>query len=356
MALDTVSDPVLRLALWAGLGALAAGALMLFAVLALRLRHGARMSRQRAFEERWHAVLARCAAGEPQTPPKLRGRDAYLFLALWNRMHESLRGEAKEHLNALARALGMDRVALGFLRSGSLRRELMAVLTLGNLRDPAALPALADLLPQRSPVLSLRAAQAVLRIDPHRALPKLLEGAAQRVDWPAARVISLLREAEPEAVGDALARCIDDSRAHRDAPQRLPRLLRLVEAAQAATLRSAVLRTLQAAGDAETIAAALAALRQPQDVEFARRYALHPQWHVRLEAANALGRLGTREDLHRLVALLRDSNWWVRYRAAQAIAALPWASASQLERVMRSVADRFAADALRQALAERRGP
>jgi HEAT repeat protein len=59
-----------------------------------------------------------------------------------------------------------------------------------------------------------------------------------------------------------------------------------------------------------------------------------------------------REDLPRLAVLLADANWWVRHRAAQALCALPGVRREEIRALAASLADRFAADALNQALAD----
>jgi hypothetical protein len=78
-----------------------------------------------------------------------------------------------------------------------------------------------------------------------------------------------------------------------------------------------------------------------------------PRWQVRLHAAQALGRLGTREDEDLLVGALSDPQWWVRYRAAQSLASLPLVPVSHIEHLSRTVDDPFGRDILCQVLAEK---
>jgi HEAT repeat protein len=355
LALVTASDPIVRLALLAGLGSLAASAAMLAAVLILRLRSLGGAVRERRVAARWHKIIVRAAESAAPDAPRLRRSEARQFLHLWNRMHESVRGEAKQRLNALARDVGADRIALRYLRKRDRRKQLIAILTLGNLEEPEALERLVPLLEDPSPVVSLRAAQALLRIEATAVLRPLFLVLARRPDWPLSRLVSLLRElGQPAAVGRALAETILASLASEQPGQPIARLLKLVEAGDAERVRPAVLRVLERTEDPEIIAAALAALRHADDVDLARGYASHPQWLVRKAAAGALGRLGERDDLHLLVKLLGDANWWVRYRAAEAIVGLPWVQSHQIEHLQRALPDRFAADALRQAIAERR--
>jgi len=71
-----------------------------------------------------------------------------------------------------------------------------------------------------------------------------------------------------------------------------------------------------------------------------------------MQAANVLGRIGQQEHVSLLEALLDDREWWVRYRAAQAITRLPFLGPNRLRRIRLRQADRYATDILQQAFAE----
>jgi HEAT repeat protein len=62
-------------------------------------------------------------------------------------------------------------------------------------------------------------------------------------------------------------------------------------------------------------------------------------WEVRAEAAEATGRIGLVGIMARLVALLSDENWWVRFRAGMALAALGEPGTGQLRQVAADNAD-----------------
>jgi hypothetical protein len=59
-------------------------------------------------------------------------------------------------------------------------------------------------------------------------------------------------------------------------------------------------------------------------------------------------------DRERLVQMLRDAEWWVRYRAAQALATRPFATPDEIVTMAAHLGDRFAHDIAVQALAEAR--
>jgi HEAT repeat protein len=74
---------------------------------------------------------------------------------------------------------------------------------------------------------------------------------------------------------------------------------------------------------------------------------------VRAHAAACLGKAGMKEDEEKLVALLNDAEWWVRYRAAQAIVNMPFSSVERIHELMGALNDRYARDILTQAVAEK---
>jgi HEAT repeat protein len=71
-----------------------------------------------------------------------------------------------------------------------------------------------------------------------------------------------------------------------------------------------------------------------------------------VQAVKALGRIGERADTARLAHLLADREWWVRYRAAQALVELPWLKRADLDALHATLDDRYAADMLAQVMAE----
>lgn len=349
MAFGTVSDPRLALALWMGVGAFVATAALLAAVAALRINLILRQRRQKALAARWTPLLAECAERVPETLPSVRFVDAVAFLALWVRAQESLRGEAQARLVEAAKRAGARPLARRLIRRGKPPGDLLGMIVLGHLRDEGVAPTLEPLLAEGSSVASLVAAQALLRIAPERALPRILATAARREDWPLARVASILQESDPAVVGPVLQQVL----AAQPPGIGFARLVRLHGAAHAEFLRPVIVRVLETADEPEALCAALGALWHPQDAEFARRLAHHAQGAVRVAAVRALSRLGTREDAALLVRLLGDPSWWVRYRAAQGLCGLPGMDRAALESIRGGLTDRFAGDMLAQALAER---
>jgi HEAT repeat protein len=351
LAFATGSDAIVAAALAVGAGAMAVSIALLAAILFLRLRLRARLDYEQRFAERWQPVLAACALGVPDEVPALQARDGPLFLSHWLRAQESLRGEAQQHLNALAARVGADQLALHYLASGELRREMLALVAAGHLRLAGVWPLAEALAEDAPPPVALAAAQALLRIDARRALAGVLALAARREDWPIARVGAMLRECDATEAGTALAAAIDAER-ELASVGRLARLLRLHGALAAEAARPAVRAALEGVEAPEVAAGALNALWHPEDVDLVRARLDHAQWFVRLAAAKALGRIGAAADRPALEKLLGDPNWWVRYRAAQSLARLPGVSREALGALRAAAQDRFAADMLGQVLSE----
>ena len=353
LAFGTVSDPLLAAALWTGYAALATSLVLLGAIAIMRWRLLRRLERERHAAALWNPLLAQWAGGARAPLPRLARCDAEFFLLLWCRAQESLRGEAQEHLREMARRLGVEALTGRLLRARRVDRRLLALVTLGHLRLREHAAWLHTLVSSAPPIVSITAARALMRIDANICVPPLLAGTARRDDWPLAAVGSILRECDAQAVGPLLASAIRSALGNGDAGA-VARLLRLHMAAHPDALREAVLEVLTTAPAPEPLAAALAALSHPRDAGHARRLLGHPEWFVRVAAARAMGRFGDQDDVPRLAAALADPSWWVRYRAAQALCALPAMGAAQLGALAARLTDRFAADMLRQAMAERR--
>ena len=346
------SDPLLRAALWAGLGAILLSMFFLAYIVALRLTLIERQRRDKYFLTAWRPVMLATIAGEPVNLPALKKSEHQAFLKLWNHFQESLRGESKSRLNNLALRCGIEQIVTPMLRYRGVRPRLIAIFTLGHLRNQSAWKDLVTLSNDPHPLLSICAARALLQIDSARACPMLMPALMARGTWSIAKVTAMLSEAGADTVSKPLVAAITAIIKEPGTTFKLARLLHFLDAAHTEQASEAILRVLEVATDDDIVAACLRALRDPRGLEFARAHLAHPTWFVRIQAARALGRLGTPQDRNRLLALLGDPEWWVRYRAAQAIVALPMITREELENMRAALNDRFAADILKQAIAE----
>lgn len=342
------SDPYLRLAFWIGVAAFLSTLGIALFILGLRIQRYWQARQERHFQQRWRPGLMHMLAGNADTAlPALPRRDQWRFLRLWNQVQESVRGDAAPRLAALAHQLDGQRMARRLLSSGRLTRRLLAILTLGHLRDGAAWALLEHQLRQPGGICSLYAARALLQIDLPRGATAVVPQLLQRDDWEMVHVAALLREYR-DALGGDLARALAGLPAAR-----LPRTLQLAAALHLHVPADLLLPWLQPAQPPELLSAALRLAQGAGVLPAVRSLAAHSDWRVRVRAAHALGRLGEASDVAVLTRLLSDPEWWVRYRAAGALTQLPFISHEQLRSLLAELPDRYAREISSQVLAER---
>ena len=349
MNLDTVSDPLLRFALAAGLAVLVLSALMTLHILLLRLQLTLRQRRENRFTARWRPRFLESMQAIPLRLPRIARANWFTFLSLWNQYQESGSATARQRLKTLILQLRMDVAARKLLARGSIRVRLMAVLTLGHLGDRESWHKLHELSQSSHPLLSLAAARALLLIDASAALALLLRDFTGRADWSVARVETMLAEASAEKISAQLAAAVDIT-----SPQRLPRLVSLLAVARSNDAMPRIRELLEMSENEEVLTACLKSVHVPPDRELIARFARHGSWQVRTQAARALLPAARPGDEKLLVQMLADPVWWVRYRAAQALVALPFLSNDDLWRLRWTLEDKFAVNMLDQVMAERK--
>jgi HEAT repeat protein len=344
----TDSDPLLRFAFWAGLIALSLAVALIAYILVLRLRHALRMRHEARFVARWRPRLLEAIDTVPAQLPAVKRADWFAFLALWNHFQESLRGAARHRLKAVALKLRMDLAARDLLGRDKVRDRLMAVVTLGHLGDHESWSVLERLARSEHALLSLAAARALLLIDPVRALNALLPDFTERPDWPLARLDAMLTEVGAANVSAPLAAAVDSA-----TPSQLPRLIALLDSAHGRAARPKIREFVRTSLDPEVLIACLKSRHLPPDRALIMPCTRHASWQVRTQAASAMARAAQPGDEKVLTEMLADPVWWVRYRAAQALAALPFLTRDDLWRLRFVVTDKFAQNMLDQVVAER---
>lgn len=297
--------------------------LLLFVwILVLRALRRMTERRRRNMVDVWRPLLAESLVEAPATLPSIHPRDHVLFLYLWNSMQESIKGEASEQLNDVARRAGMDTVALRLLHTGRLRLQLLAVATLGHLKEASVWDELVRLAHAHNAFLSIEAARAMVRIRPKAAIPLLIPLISTRSDWSPLKVMALLNEAGADLVAIALAQATVSA-----PPPIAARLIRLLASLRSPSALPIIRQLMNEQKPAEDVIAASLSLfgecSDPQDLPMVRVYLTHPTWYIRVQAATALGKIGLEEDEARVIGLLGDTHWWVRYRAAEALSKLP---------------------------------
>ena len=363
MGFSFVTDAdTLRIVLSVAIFLSALALLLLVIVLLMRCALLLRERRQQKFRAVWQPILANAVDIATSDLPRLAHRDLPDFLLLWNHLQKSLLDESKDHLNQIGIALGIHHAALRLLWHGNLRERLLAIVTLGELHEPAAWDQLLTIAQRESALLSVVAARALVKIDPTQAVPELIPLLMTRADWPASRVAKMLQIAGADVISDPIANAAlksalaetaqtgngDGQRATND-PARLVRYLELAYNVSALPAARAI---AELSHDPEVLAACLRLLNSAEDLPVVRACLSHEDSSVRVQAAAALGRIGEDDDEERLVPLLSDREWWVRYRAAQALARLPHMRTPKLKTIQAAHFDPFARDMLAHVMAE----
>ena len=347
LAFSTLSDPYLLAAFWTGAGALGLTLLLGAQIVHLRMSLRRHERLEKAVIAKWRPLLtAALAEAPPEALPPLPPRERIPFLRLWLHLHQSVRGEASAGLNAVGYRLGCDAIARDLLRDGNRAQRLLAVLVTGHLRDASAWDSLTRLALSADSAMAMQAFWALIQADAERAMREMMPVVLRREDWALSQVAAILQDAK-----DTCASYLSDALMQLE-PGRLVRALHLAEALRAA-VPAGLLAPLLHNADAELVAAALRLAHDPALLDDIRAHLAHPDWRVRVQAAKAVGRIGDRSDVVRLRGMLGDREWWVRYRAAQALVGMPFLRPGETETLVSDAADRFAADMLRHVLAER---
>ncbi|WP_447977646.1 HEAT repeat domain-containing protein [Candidatus Nitrospira bockiana] len=330
--MDSPTDAVVRLVYAVGVAEIVLIPAILAGVFILKLSNLHRARRRKRFHDLWRPIFVQSLAETPRSIPAVSEKDAPIFLYYWNYFHQSLLGEDKmSGLNELARSTGMDQAARRLLMHTSIANRLIAIVTLGHLRDRSVWPQLAVLAASKNHVVSLASARAMIHIDATAAMPILTPLLASRADWSPAKVASLLSEAGQDAIAKPLAEAAATAR-----PEMAVRLIHYLEVTKCAAALPRIRALIRETKDPAVRVACLKLIghfADPHDLLLVRGLLADDNGKVRAEAARGLGKMGVDGDVDRLLPLLRDPQWEVRYRAAEALAQLPFMTPTRLSAI-----------------------
>lgn len=345
MSLLTASDLVIQLSFWTGVAAFTMAVPVLVGVMILQYFAQRRRRRSQRFRAAWHPLLIQSLVEVPTDLPLLRLGEIRLFLDFWVYLHETIRGGATASLDAVLRLVGADGAAMRMLHSSRLADRLVAVMALGHLRERSVWGELQQLTHSPSPELSLAAARALVLIDAQAAMEGLVPLLGSRTDWSLVKVAGILSETGSDIAAPALHQALAE--ASLDAAERLIRCLE----ATGSPISLPLVRQIMGRDETDS-QLLIACLRYagrcggPTELSVVRARLAHPRWPVRLHAVLSLGKIGVAEDVPLLVSRLMDDEWWVRYRAAEALAGLPCVALPQLLQIQTDHADTLARDLL----------
>lgn len=339
------------IAVWSTVVAILSAIVLFFFTLALRASTIIADRRHQKMVACWRDIFAAAivsaeAARNDPLPAVARHQRAEL-LEEWNLARSAITGDATENLIVIAKRIGLLEWAQPMLHKRRLSSKLLGIQTLGHLRDKNVWTTIRSLVDSPNSVVSVTAAVALVDIDPKRALRHLVPMIEVRKDWLRTRVASFLQMAGSALASEPLFRAIRS--ANPENQIYLSKFAPLVEAHVVDAIAEDMLRSSNHPG---VLGAALDLLSGHSGLPRIDTLATHEVWHVRLRAAQLLGKAGEEKHLPLLESLLSDREWWVRYRAAQAITALPFLGPNALRQMQQRQTDPFARDILQQVAAE----
>jgi len=348
--LNTGSDLVVTLAWRSAEVAGLAAALMLASALIVR-RYLQREERLRArVVDSWRPLLTQIAIEEGAMPPlpRLPARHLAFLMEEWNALHDAVRGEAETRLNELALRLGFDNAARHLMNSRQVGKQILAIRTLGHLRDATAWKPLQEQLIAANAVVSFFAAAALVQIDAQRAMPGIMLQVAERESWPGEAMARLLVDGGADIAREPIRALMLSL-----TPSKVPPLLPWLAHVDAVLDSEFAIELLRRHGnDDHIVAAALLVLLDPAVLPELRHLVASPDADIRKNLALAIGWLGDLAETDLLMRLMGDPVWWVRYRAAQALLKLRGMNAAGLEAVRARLTDPYARDMLEHGHAE----
>ncbi len=319
--------------------------------LGLRVANVLHSREQEQLRRTWWPVFAEVTIlgdeGTLQTPKWPRHKSRVKLLREWCRFRSTIHGDCCRNLDQLALELGLLPVAQKLCRSRYIGHRLLAIQALGLLRDHSSWERIAESVKDSSVPIAITAASALVNIEPVSAIEIILPEIAKRNAWPKTQIGKILHAAGADVVTVPLCTAIKG--ADSDGAVRL---LRFYEAAYIKDMDRTAEHLLVTSNDPAVIAAALKAVRGDLPRHLVERCVRHDTWFIRMQAANLLSKFGRREDYALLEPLLSDAEWWVRYRAAQAITKLPFLGPNALRKLRGRQKDKYAQQIMSQALAE----
>ncbi len=298
-----------------------------------------REERTLALRKEWEAIL------DGNYPPELWRFDPLdreiVETMLLDRLEVAPADEA-ERLRHCLRVSGLVDVRSHEARTLRGWRRLRALVSLGRMRVPEAIPALAEGLDSRNSETRIAAARGLGRA----ALPEAAEPILERVTQKQLRLpVAVLQNAllhccrmRPSLLHYYVRHCDDDTR---------PVLARvLAEVATAELGEDLVLLASDPLAEVRASAArALAGAKPRVALTALQQLAGDEEWFVRLRAVVALGLLGDPRAIPVLLQTLCDPNRFVRLRSATALARLEGHQEEILALAIRT-GDRYALQAL----------
>lgn len=322
--------------------------LLFFITIAWRYYNLKIQARTEEFKQLWLEILINSLDEIPRDLPEIEKANQNTFLVLWNHLKETLKAETSKNLNVIVRKTGMDFVAVSKLSSRKQDENLLAINTLGWLKEENCWSEIEKFARHKETSFSLIAAKALIRINPERAVPVIVRLMVEREDWATEAKAEIIRNIEVERFEETFLEAVWQA-----SDEVKPGLIKLFNLLTSEKTAPFVEKFLTEFKDTEIILAGLLVFKDVDKLDLVRGFLSHNVWQVRMAAAVCLGNIGTKDDVKTLTQAVNDREWWVRYHSARALAKLPTMTSRKLKNIAKKHPNEFSRDIIQRVIGER---
>ena len=335
--------------IWLSALVLSGAALLLLLLLVVSRLFSGR--RQRRLDERRRALVRGVLSGKESPAEGLKRVPADIVAEIFTDLIRLVRGEERRAFVEQAQRLGVpDRLGRR-LRSMSARKRLVAAQSLGQFHDSDSLERLHASLKDSNEDVRLAAALALAEAGQTEDIHALVQELGLGTEEDSMLIVTLFR-----VIADERPEEIKALVAHPDTNlvARLAAIEALATTGDYSLVPTIVQLVLDAPDGAEELPRylrALGTIGHPAAMPAIMNGLDRPAVGARATAAGAAGRIGLAGAGARLTELLDDPEWWVRFRAAEALVRIGGPAINRLRAVAADGSPR-ARDAAATTLAE----
>lgn len=313
--------------------------------------------RRRRVEAEWNDVFRYLRTGEePESYPPISRGEKPIFLEYWLENRELANERFGVMLDELARRTRLDKTIVQILDPGKFEvmpskvwLQGIAIAAIEFVDTEDTREALLEMTKSENLFLVVQACtvSAKLRV---KGYEKEIIQTMFRFPSDAPEIFARVSQAGGSDVLHFLQPFLDRMPHHT-----VMNFISLAEESHDDSLVPILLHRLQRTQQQEEIAAIIRTLGQfefPGLRNAIVPYLEHPNLYVRIQAARAMGQVGQPDDIEKLKPLLSSSEWWLRYRTAQAICRLSKNEWQKLEALRASLKDAYAKDIIQHAYEE----
>lgn len=328
--------------------------MVLFYLVISRLNYLLNRFRHRQVEDAWQETFRCLRVGEePASFPAMSRGEKPIFLELWLETRKLATANFAQALDELARRTALDKTVTNILHPGKLEilprkvwLQSLAITAIEYIDTEETREALKEMTEVDNLYLVVQACTCMTKKRMEGYQKKIIQ-ALFRFPADAPEIFARVSQAGGSDVLHIMQPFLDRLPHHT-----IMNFISLAEGANDDSLVPMLLYRLRRASEVEEISAlirAVSRLHYRGLREAVLPFLEHPNLYVRIQAAKAMGRVGTRDDIIRLEPLLSDNDWWLRYRAARAICKLSGNDWNFLQQLINRQKDQFARDIVKHA-------